>query len=431
MKDKFINSIWLTFACTFISLIFIQLSSCSSSRSSSTQNLSHIYKKEQATLHPKYVVFHRTNTASELHFSINSKELLYSKQSGNEAFTARINIHYKLISSYETKDIIDSATVSLTDPYSENPKNIIGKIDFNATFTNTYLLEINCTDANRNTTSKSFINIDKLNFGTRQNFILLSAHTKAPIFRNNVSKNERIVIRYKNQNSKIYVRYYNREFPLPAPPFSLSNITPFDYKADSLFTLLLDEKDTTGIKFLKTGFYHIQADTNSKEGLTVFQFYNDFPEIKSPDKLLEPLRYLTSKQEYESLSSNANIKHAVDSFWVYAGGSHERARELVRKYYNRVRDANLYFSSFIEGWKTDRGLIYLIYGPPNVVYKSSDSENWVYGEENNFNSLTFTFLKVINPFTDNDYRLERSQVFKTSWFNAVEMWRQGRIYAEK
>ena len=131
------------------------------------------------------------------------------------------------------------------------------------------------------------------------------------------------------------------------------------------------------------------------------------------------------------MSSYKNFKTAVDSFWLYAGGSHDRARELVRKYYHRVEDANDFFSSYIEGWRTDRGLIYIVYGPPNIVYKSSNSENWVYGAENNFNSLTFSFLKVINPFTDNDYRLERSQFLKKSWFNSVEMWRQGRVHAEK
>jgi GWxTD domain-containing protein len=131
------------------------------------------------------------------------------------------------------------------------------------------------------------------------------------------------------------------------------------------------------------------------------------------------------------MANNRNTKAAVDSFWIAAGGSQDRARELIRKFYNRVEDSNKYFSSYLEGWKSDRGLVYIVYGPPNIVYKSSDSENWIYGEENNFNSLSFTFLKVINPFTDNDYRLERSQIFKTSWMNAVEMWRQGRVYAEK
>lgn len=414
------------------SFALLRISSCSStSRSTGNQNISNIYKTAQDVLHPKYAVFHRTNTTSELHFKINSKELLYSKQAGNENFSARISIQYKLISSYETKDIIDSATVILSDLFSTSPKDITGKIEFNATFTNGYLLQIDFTDLNRNITAKNFIAIDKLDHATRQNFIVLSAENKTPLFRDNIGREEKFLIRYRTPGSKVYVRYYHRDFPLPAPPFSTSNMTPFEYRADSLFSLQLDEKDSVGLNFSKPGFYHIQADTNTKEGITLFRFDNDFPSVKKPEHLLQPLRYLTSKQEYDAMSSYKNLKTAVDSFWVYAGGSHDRARELVKKFYNRVEDSNDYFSSYIEGWRTDRGLIYIIYGPPNIVYKSSDSENWVYGEENNFNSLTFTFLKVINPFSDNDYRLDRSQVFKTSWFNSVEMWRQGRVYAEK
>lgn len=415
-----------------LSVLLSKVDSCSKkSHSGSNQNLSHIYKTEQDVLHSKFAVFHRTNTTSELHFSISSKELLYSKQAGSESFAAHISIHYKLISSYETKDIIDSATVELTDPYSKTPKDLLGKIDFNATFTNSYLLEINFSDLNRNVTAKSFIAVNKMDHNTRQNFMALSAETKTPVFRDHIGKNEKIIIHYRESGTKVFVRYYHRNFPLPSPPFSISNMTPFEYRADSLFTLRLDEKDTAGIVFSKEGFYHIQADTNTKEGLTLFRFYNDFPQVKTAQLLLQPLRFLTSKQEYDAMSSYKNLKAAVDSFWVYAGGSQERGRELVKKFYNRVQNSNTYFSSYVEGWKTDRGLIYMIYGPPNVVYKNSDSENWVYGEENNFNSLTFSFAKVINPFTDNDYRLDRSQIFKTSWFNAVEMWRQGRIYTEK
>ena len=430
---KFLSThIIFSFLVINFSFIILRVSSCSSgSKSGGNQNISHIYKTGQDILHPKYTVFHRSGTTSELHFKINSKELLYSKQAGSEIFLARLAIQYHLISSYETKDIIDSATVQISDPFSASPKDIIGKIDFSATFTNNYTLQVDLIDLNRNITSKSFVNIEKFDNTTRQNFLMLSAPKKTAIFRDNIGKDEKFIIRYKVPNSKIYVRYYRRNFPLPAPPFSPSNMMPFEYRADSLFSLQLDEKDSVGFKFSKQGFYHIQADTNTKEGLTLFRFDDDFPKVKKPEHLLEPLRYLTTKQEYENMSSYKNLKTAVDSFWVYAGGSHDRARELVKKYYHRVEDANDYFSSYIEGWKTDRGLIYIIYGPPNIVYRSADSESWVYGEENNFNSFTFTFLKVINPFTDNDYRLDRSQTFKTSWFNSVEMWRQGRVYAEK
>lgn len=417
---------------SYFSFFVLRISSCtSSSNSTSSQNISKIYKAQKDILHPQYVVFHRTGTTSELHFKINSKELLYSKQDGNENFSARIKIQYRLISSYETRDIIDSATVILTDRFANTAKDIIGKIDFSATFTNTYLLQVDMTDLNRNISSNTLININKINHTTRQNFLLLSAKSKTALFRDHIGKDEYFQIRYRTPNEKVIVRYYHRNFPLPTPPFSNSNMMPFEYRADSLFTLQLDEKDTMGFNFTKTGFYHIQADSISKEGLSLFRFDDDFPKVKKPDHLLEPLRYLTSRQEFDAMSSSKNRKAAVDSFWVAAGAGHDRARELIRKFYNRVEDSNEYFSSYLEGWRTDRGLIYIVYGPPNIVYKSSDSESWVYGEENNFNSLTFTFLKVINPFTDNDYRMERSQVFKTSWFNAVDMWRQGRVYAEK
>lgn len=427
------NHIVLFFLFFYCSLFISRLSSCSGSNSQSAgnQNLSNNYKAEKEILHPTYTVFHRTGTTSELHFKLNSKELLYSKQAGNEIFTARIKIHYKLISSYETRDIIDSATVNLSDPFSNTPKDIIGKIDFSATFTNSYLLQIDIADVNRNVSAKTFINIDKLNHSARQNFIVLSQKKKTPIFRNNTGMDEYLQIKYRTPGEKLYVRYYHREFPLPSPPFATSNMMPFEYRADRLFTLQPDEKDTVGFKFSDPGFYHIQADTFSKEGLTLYRFGNDFPYIRKPEHLLEPLRYLTSKQEFETMMAKKNIKAVVDSFWVAAGGSHDRARELVRKFYNRIENCNQFFSSYLEGWRTDRGLIYIVYGPPNIVYKSSDSENWVYGVENNFNSLSFTFLKVINPFTDNDYRLERNQTYRTSWFSAVDMWRQGRVYAEK
>jgi GWxTD domain-containing protein len=417
----------------YCSVHISRFSSCTSNsnQTASNQNVSKAYKTEKEVLHPSYAVFHRTGTISELHFKINSKELLYSKQTGSESFTARMRIHYRLISSYETKDIIDSATVNLTDLFSNTPKDIIGKLDFSATFTNSYLLQVDLFDLNRNTTARTLINIDKLNHSTRQNYIVLSQKKKIPVFRNYLRTDEYFHIKYRDPSAKLNVRYYQREFPLPAPPFSTSNMMPFEYRADKIFSIQQDEKDTMGFTFSEPGFYHIQSDTFSKEGLTLFRFNNDFPQIKKPLQLLEPLRYLTSRQEYEAMSGSKSIKTAVDSFWVAAGGSHERARELVKKFYNRIEDSNNYFSSYLEGWRTDRGLIYIVYGPPNIVYKTSDSENWVYGEENNFNSLSFTFLKVINPFTDNDFRLERNQSYRTSWLNAVDMWRQGRVYAEK
>src|SRR5205085_2026998 len=78
------------------------------------------------------------------------------------------------------------------------------------------------------------------------------------------------------------------------------------------------------------------------------------------------------------------------------GGSNERARELLKRYYGRVKEANRNFTSYCEGWKTDRGMIFIIFGPPVNVYHSRRDEVWVYGNEANPGALRFIFNKLEN-----------------------------------
>ena len=89
--------------------------------------------------------------------------------------------------------------------------------------------------------------------------------------------------------------------------------------------------------------------------------------------------------------------------------------------------SNRFFSSYLEGWKTDRGLVYIIFGPPSSVYISDDSESWNYGQQNNYSSLIFTFDKVNNPFTGKDYHMRRAEYYEVPWYKAVDTWRSGRV----
>lgn len=397
----------------------------------STQNLSQVYKKESSLLHPSFGVFHVNDYNSELHFGLLSSELLYTRQQGAENFTANVMISYRLKTSYEAKEILDSGSVKINDSYNnDSEKQIIGSVNFKASPGLTYLLLVTVRDINRNQYTSSYINIDKSGGGTRQNFLLLSSVSNTPLLRNYISSKESFRVKYKNGSIKLSVRYYNREFPLSAPPFAVNNPKPFDFKADSVFSIDIKENDTTSYHFPKKGFYHLQSDTSGTEGLTIFRFDDSHPLVKTAQGLISPLRYITSKNEFEGMNVSKNKKSSVDSFWISCAGNEERAKELIKKFYSRVQDANSYFTSYIEGWETDRGLIYLVYGPPNVLYKSDNSESWIYGEEHNLNSLTFNFVRVINPFTDNDFRLERSPVYKDSWYRAVDVWRQGRVYID-
>jgi GWxTD domain-containing protein len=411
--------------------ILLIIASCATSRKTSSSSQNNAYRRDANVMHPQFEVFHINDTISELHFNIHSKELLYMRPDGIN-FYSNVLISYCLLPTYDSKEVVDSSSVRLIDLNNENEdKYLLGKIKIKARSAHTYFLRITVADLNRNTDVTKIIAIEKDNDLNRQNFLVKSKPTDAPLFRNYLKKNEEITINYKAKIAvSLFVRYYNRDFPIAAPPFSVFDPKPFQYKQDSAFTLQLSADGIVNFTPLKKGFYHFQIDTSRREGLTLFCFSDAFPEVKKAEDMVAPLRFITTQQEYEQIRTSVNKKNAIEKFWLSCTGNQNRAKEMIRKYYNRVQDANQYFTSYIEGWKTDRGMVYLIYGSPNVINKSSNSETWIYGEENNINSLSYTFSKVNNPFTSNDYTLERSEVYRQLWYTAVDIWRQGRTYLQ-
>ncbi len=418
-----------------ISFILSIISACQAPKNISNQNLSYSYRKSENILHPQFLIQHISPTASVLHFSINTAELLYVKSGESTNFTARVALTYRLLKSYDAKHPLDTGSVLLVDKdFSDKPTLLLGKTTLNAEYPNNYVLEVSLQDLNRNISSKSVLDVYKNSTQSAQNFLLCDSAFRQPVFRNVIRANEKLFLSYTGSNlqqSKLFVRYYYRNFPSPAPAFSSYNQKPFDYRADSIFTLALDSQMTCTLLFPKQGFYHLQTDTNSKEGFTVYRFNDEFPYLTQPDDMVPMLRYITTRQEYDDLVNQQNKKKAIDDFWIKnAGGNNERARTVLKSYYTRVQESNLFFTSYCEGWKTDRGLIYTIFGQPNTLYKQQNSETWVYGEESSYKSLSFVFIKVINPFSENDYQLNRSDMFKDEWYRSVETWRQGKAYNE-
>lgn len=404
---------------------------CGTPRKAATVTNTAAYKHDSNTIRPQFTIFHASDSISELHFKISSKELLYMRPDGIN-FLSNVLISYRLVATYDSKEIIDSSSVRLVDTNNDGTdKYLIGKINIKAPSAHSYFLRITVTDLNRNIETTNVMAVEKDNDLNRQNFLVKSKTTETTIFRNHIKTAEVLSISYKAKiGVNIYVRYYNRDFPLAAPPFSTTDPKPFQYKPDSMFTLQLSDQGNVDFSALKKGFYHLQLDTSKREGLTLFNFSDVFPEVKKTEDMVPPLRFITSKQEYEDLELSSNKKAAIEKFWMNSTGNQERAKEVIRKFYNRIQDANQFFSSYLEGWKTDRGMVYLIYGSPNVIYRTMNSETWIYGEENNVNSLSYSFSKVNNPFTNNDFTLERSIVYKQSWYTAVDIWRQGRTYLQ-
>lgn len=405
------------------------LHSCAKQVNSNT-NYAHLYNGKNTTIQPDYVVYHKSKEETELHFRINSNDILYARKDKSQPYQANVRIHYALYGPESKKLILDSASVYVADETTKkSAKFLTGKIPIKAAFGKNYTLRVTAIDMNRNNSNDQVLALKKTSTTGAQFFLVKNKETGGLLYTNYLNKPQMVeVLSEENRGKFVHIQRYFRDFPIAAPPFSSASTKPFDYKPEESVEQKINEEGKFICEFLDSGFVHIVMDTTKREGLTYFGFSKNFPEIKNVFGMVDPLRFISSNSEYEKLMENDQVKKHIDEFWLLKCGTEDRAREIIKKYYNRVQDANNLFTSYVEGWKTDRGMVSLIFGSPKTVRKARDEEVWFYGEENNALALQFTFVEVDNPFTDNDYKLLRSPSYKSNWYRAVDAWRSGRVY---
>lgn len=415
-------------------LVFLLMAfGCSGPQKLSTSNLAYLYQNTQNALYFEAGVFHNNAVSSEIQFGLPSDQLLYTKKQSGGEFTAQVNIHYQVFHSFDDKVIVDSATVTVIDTNNEQlSKMIYGAIPLKIPYPGKYVVKLVVKDLNRNSATQKLILIDKTSFTTPECFRIEKADDRLPVIQPYFVDSTLLRIVYEFQDIEyVYVKHYNRSFELPPPPFSSTPRKAFDYTPDSTFSLTLSDSGVAELLSPSEGFYLVSTIPSAKTGKTLFHFSKGFPKIKSAEDLIEPLRYICSNKEYEQLTTAENPKKAVDQYWLsIASGSTELAKVLIKNYYHHVEESNQLFTSYLPGWKTDRGMIYIVFGSPDALYKDEYTETWVYGEENSPLSLTFNFIKVDNPFSNNDFRLTRSPMLKNPWYGAVEKWRRGKIVDE-
>lgn len=408
---------------------FILLTSCTSQKVNQTST-DRLYKKENNELAAKYTVYHINDSISQLFYDISNESLLYKKTDTSTAFYSNVKLLLKVSTEDNLGLTLDTASVIIIDKQTDAiVKYLKGDILFKLKSGSNYYIDINVIDINKKTIYTHSEYSNKTSIATRQNFLMTNARDEV-LFSSYYKPNEIVYAQSTRNKEKLYeVDYFKSNFRLAPPPFSTEPMQHFSYKPDSVFSLYL-KREKIEIALPQNGFYHLKTNNETKEGVTFFVYESSFPKIKNTEQMIMATRFIMAKKEYDNCMMAADKKAAIDKFWLDISGSNERAKELIRKYYGRVQEANKLFTSFQEGWKTDRGMIYVVFGAPNKVTKRKNGEVWTYGEIGNPNSIVFSFIKVINPFTDNDYYLERSEAFKAPWYQAVDMWRQGRIYLD-
>jgi len=126
------------------------------------------------------------------------------------------------------------------------------------------------------------------------------------------------------------------------------------------------------------------------------------------------------------LMADENKKEAFETFWLDMTKSADGAQWIIRSYFDRIEEANYFFTNYKEGWKTDMGMVFIILGPPDEVYKDGEKESWHYRSEGKDPLVIFNFLHIKSLFTDQQYMLIRDNQYKSYWYKAIDSWRKGR-----
>ena len=210
-----------------------------------------------------------------------------------------------------------------------------------------------------------------------------------------------------------------------------------------VITRRLDQPGSVLIDFkyelLEKGNYRFEVETEDEDGETIYKGRDfsikseHYPAVVSPRELARPLIYLMERKDHEKLmeiQDPDSLKEAIDRFWLTNIGSMNTAKSVISLYYERVEQANKQFTTFKEGWKTDPGMMYILFGPPWYVDRFLNSMIWSYSYDRTDPRYNYTFERpnMKNEyFPFDNYLLQRNQGYFNIQYRQIQLWLTGAI----
>jgi GWxTD domain-containing protein len=140
--------------------------------------------------------------------------------------------------------------------------------------------------------------------------------------------------------------------------------------------------------------------------------------IQDLDKAIQQMVYIATEDELNHIkradTRDDKVKRYLE-FWKKKDPVPEsETNEIFNEYYRRIEYANKNFSHYSEGWKTDRGMVFVILGAPNNVdrhpfdYNAKPYEIWEYYSMNRrfifVDETGFGDYRLITPLYGDTYR---------------------------
>ena len=424
----------------FVSSLFMPfLNSCNMSQQAvDSKDLSYLYNPVKNPFNPRYCIYNMTDQSSLLSVKFFPSDLYFSEANPQGLPTAMLLLTVRLFDTSRGRVMADTAAYELSIAKEKGKPEYFYNVPLNVEPGKEYMAEVRVFDRIRLQSVQSFVPFNTLSYNNKYSFKSQGHFEKNPLFTPIIRVNEYVNLIYdRGHADSLFVSFYKPFREVPDPPSMLLPEKTLDYAPEKI--VALPYSDTLPLMFPREGIYLCSIDRKVTDGYTFLNMGISFPSMNRPETMIEPLAYLASSDELDKMRSAERTKTALDDFWIKCGGNVEKARELLRIYYTRVLYSNYYFTSYKEGWRSERGMIYIIYGPPDKVYKTSEGESWGYrkpvvksswgtGYKVSDEFLYFNFKKKDNVFSDNDYYLSRNETLVTYWDKAVLSWRKGIVF---
>ena len=258
-------------------------------------------------------------------------------------------------------------------------------------------------------------------------FLLFDTKQNTPYFSKYINAGQGVRIKNVFEEENSYEITYKVNNAIPAlPPF---DDTPVNPPAEILVDTIYHSLEGASFTFGSEGLYKIreQGDTATNNYLCILVTTPFFPQFGDYQQLVEPLIYISTDQEFRDLRNTENTREYFENFVLkLVKNNREVAKDFVKYYFKRAKKASHYFTSNKEGWKTDKGMLYQIFGNPFQVFRNEATELWVYSFPNS-GRVRFLFDIVKGDHNQEEYQLIHNKKFRDYWMSAVTKWRSGQV----
>ena len=126
--------------------------------------------------------------------------------------------------------------------------------------------------------------------------------------------------------------------------------------------------------------------------------------------LNEDVAYIIDQAErtaFLRLTNDEEREKFIEQFWERRNPTPGAPNKFKEEHYRRLAYANEHFASGVPGWKTDRGHIYILYGPPDELeVHPHRTEIWLYHHVKGVSDNTA--ITFVDGTGQGDFRLSPS-----------------------